>query len=186
MTLITVSGYPGSGTTTVVARLKELTGLPSYNVGDIFREMAAERGISLSDLHRKAREDRSIDRALDDRQVEVARGGAVILEGRLAGFLTHRAGLSGFRVWLKADFPVRAKRVAGRESVDLAEAEEEIRVREEAERTRYKAFYGFDLDEHTIYDLVLDTSAVTAEEAARRIRKGAVAPASEGAEGTSA
>jgi predicted cytidylate kinase len=169
MTLVTVSGYPGSGTTTVVGFLTGLLGLPPHNIGDTFRILAEEKGISLSDLHRLAKTDRSIDRKLDDRQVEVARRGDVILEGRLAGFLTHRAGLPGTRVWLEAPFPVRARRVAARETIEVAQASEEIRVRQEAERTRYLEFYGFDLDDHSIYDLVIDTEKTPAEAIAKRI-----------------
>jgi len=169
MALVTVSGYPGSGTTTVVGFLKDALGLPSHNIGDSFRIMASEKGLSLADLHRLAKNDRSIDRALDDRQIEVARRGHVILEGRLAGFLTHREAIDGVRVWLEAPFPVRAGRVALRESVTTARAEEEIRVRQETERTRYLEFYGFDLDDHALYDLVIPTESTPPAEIARRI-----------------
>ena len=169
MSLVTVSGYPGSGTTTVVALLKDLLSIPTHNIGDTFRIMAREKGISLADLHRLAREDRSIDRMLDDRQVEVASKGNVILEGRLAGFLVHRAGLPSVRTWLEAPFDVRARRVAHRENVPLAEAEEEIRVRQEAERTRYLAYYGFDLDDTSIYDLVIRSEATDPETIAEKI-----------------
>lgn len=169
MTLVTVSGYPGSGTTTVVGLLKESLGLPSHNIGDTFRAMAAERGLTLQALHLLAKTDRSIDRQLDDHQVEVARAGRVILEGRLAGFLVARAGLSSTRVWLEAPFSVRAGRVARREGIAPAQAEEEIRVRQDAERTRYLAFYGHDLDDTSIYDLVLSTETASPRAVADRI-----------------
>lgn len=169
MTLITVSGYPGSGTTTVVGLLQSRLDLKAFNIGDIFRMMAAERGISLQDLHLLAKSDRSIDRELDDRQVDVARRGNVILEGRLAGFLTHQAGLAGTRVWLAAPFDVRTTRVARREAIPLSQAQEEVRVREEAERTRYQAFYGFDLDDHSVYDMMIDSEHDTAEAIAQSI-----------------
>ncbi|MHC4600420.1 MAG: (d)CMP kinase [Planctomycetota bacterium] len=169
MTLITVSGYPGSGTTTVVGRLRDLLGLPSHNIGEAFREMAAEKGLSLADMHRLATTDRTIDRLLDEKQVDVARKGDVILEGRLAGFLVHRAGLPGTRTWLRAPLPLRASRVAGREGIDLRKAKEEIRVRQEAERTRYIEYYGFDLDDTSIYDLVIDSQVHPPEEIAKQI-----------------
>jgi cytidylate kinase len=171
MTLITVSGYPGSGTTTVVGRLRDDLGLPTHNIGDAFRILAAERGLSLADLHRLAVTDRSIDRRLDETQVEVARKGGVILEGRLAGFLVHRAGLSGVLTWLHAPFDLRAARVAGREGIDLRRAEEEIRVRQDAERTRYIDFYGFDLDDTSIYDLVIESGELDPDAIAKRIVK---------------
>ncbi|MHC4778194.1 MAG: (d)CMP kinase, partial [Planctomycetota bacterium] len=146
MTLVTVSGYPGSGTTSVVRELGGILGIPTHNIGDAFRALARERSMTLAELHIHAKSDRSIDRLLDETQVKRAGEGDVILEGRLAGFLTRRGGLNGTRVWLQASFAVRAKRVATREGVSPAAAEEEIRVRQGAERTRYIEYYGFDLD----------------------------------------
>ncbi|MHC5082287.1 MAG: cytidylate kinase family protein, partial [Planctomycetota bacterium] len=116
-----------------------------------------------------AKVDREIDRTLDEKQIEVARKGKVILEGRLAGFLTHRAGLKGTRTWLEAPLPVRARRVAHREGIDLVRAEEEIRIRQEAEKTRYLAYNHFDLDDDSLYDLVIDSETASAREVAERI-----------------
>ena len=48
--IATVSGPPGSGKTTASRLLSEKLGYPLVYVGNIFREMAKERGMSLADF----------------------------------------------------------------------------------------------------------------------------------------
>ncbi|HZM41020.1 MAG TPA: AAA family ATPase, partial [Acidimicrobiales bacterium] len=75
--LITVSGPPGSGTTTaaehVAARL-ELALVPG---GAVFRSMAAERGLSLGEFGRYATDHPEVDVELDGRLADRARRGDV-------------------------------------------------------------------------------------------------------------
>ena len=50
MTRITVSGHPGSGTSTLVQGLIERFGWTALNGGDVFRNEAARRGMSLQEF----------------------------------------------------------------------------------------------------------------------------------------
>ena len=47
MLRLTVSGPPGSGTSTLVGKLCEDRGWSSVNGGDIFREEASDRGLTV-------------------------------------------------------------------------------------------------------------------------------------------
>ena len=58
---ITVSGLPGSGTTTLSRLLAEYYELELVSSGEIFRRMAKERGMSLSEFGALAEKDPSID-----------------------------------------------------------------------------------------------------------------------------
>lgn len=160
MSVVTVSGYPGSGTSTVARLLSGRTGLPVVNAGDVFRGLAQERGQDIAAFAEHVRRHPEVDREIDERQVDVARRGEVILEGRLAGFMTHRAGVPALRVWLACDLDERVRRVAGREALPEDEARRGVLERQRAERERYLAFYGFDLDDLSLYDLVLDSGAL--------------------------
>jgi len=62
------------------------------------------------------------------------------------------------KVMIDAPLAVRAKRVAGREKKDTKAAEREISAREMSERVRYKALYGIDLTDRSVYDLIIDSS----------------------------
>jgi cytidylate kinase len=167
--LITISGFPGSGTTTVAGLLAPETGLRVVNAGDVFRRMAAEKGMDIAKFADYLRDHPEIDRQVDERQTEIAREGGVILEGRLAGWMTHRAGIGALRVWLACSLDTRVRRVAGREGIPFEKARERVVRRQDAEIDRYKAFYGFDLCSLQIYDLVVDTGDLKPGDIARRV-----------------
>jgi cytidylate kinase len=63
----------------------------------------------------------------------------------------------------------RARRVAAREGISIARARRENREREQVERTRYLALYSIDIEDLSIYDLVLDSEALGPDELADRI-----------------
>ena len=149
---------PGSGTTTAARLVAAATGLRHINTGAIFRQMAEERGVTLNEFGKIANENPDIDRELDDRQIAMARQGGILLEGRLAGFMTKNAGITCLAVWLDAPHEERLKRVAGRDNVALDDARRLSLEREADERTRFIDFYGFDLNDRSIYDLVLDSA----------------------------
>jgi len=47
-TVLTISGQPGSGTTTVAENIEERLDATYVNAGEIFRLLAADHGMSLS------------------------------------------------------------------------------------------------------------------------------------------
>lgn len=154
--ILTVSGPPGSGTTTLAKRLTERFNLDYVSGGDVFREEAEERGVSVGEFNRMVEEEPEIDRELDERQREIARErDDVLLESRLAGWMAEEH--ADVSIWLKADDRVRAERVAEREDVTVDEALEESRQRESSEAKRYRDLYDIDVDDLTVYDLVIDT-----------------------------
>jgi len=153
---ITVSGPPGSGTTTLAEAVSSRFDLEHVSSGDVFRSMARERGVSLSEFGRVAEEDPEIDREIDKRQTEIGReNDDIVLEGRLSGWMVEDADL---RVWLDAPVDVRAERVAERERQTAEEARVEIEEREASESKRYQEIHGIDIDDLSVYDLVVDTS----------------------------
>lgn len=164
-----------------MARLvSDRLGLRHVYAGDIFRKEAERRGLSLEAFSRLAEEDHEIDRALDRAMLDVAREGNVVLEGRLAGFMAERDGLDAFKVRLEAHEMVRAERIAKREGAPLEDVREQMRVREESDARRYRAIYGFDYYDRTLYNLVAETDDMTPEETAVLItahaRDGATVP----------
>ncbi len=153
---ITVSGPPGCGATTVCEGLSTALDCGYVSGGDIFRQLADDRGLSLSQLIAKTDETDEIDRALDQRLRTIAeKWGAsnkpFVLESRLAGWLAgNRADL---RVWLDAPDEVRVDRTR-----DRAEMEAEMRVREVSEAGRYRSYYGIDINDRSFYDLAINTA----------------------------
>ncbi|QAU11958.1 AAA family ATPase [Halorubrum sp. BOL3-1] len=152
---VTVSGPPGCGATTLVEGVADALDCGYVSGGELFRDIAAERGMSLSQLIAETGESKEIDRALDRRLRRIAEkwgtaNKAFVLESRLAGWIAgNRADI---RIWLDAPEEVRADRTADRE-----EMTSEMQVREVIEEQRYKSYYGIDLSDRSIYDLVINT-----------------------------
>jgi predicted cytidylate kinase len=167
--LITISGVPGSGKTTVAKLLSRRLGIPHIYAGDIYRQQAAARRLTLAEQNELAEKDHSIDRELDHRLAEYARGGGVVLEGRLAGFIADAEKVDALKVWLTASDRVRAARVAQREGADAERVLNENTARHDSDAKRYKDIYGWDLNDTSIYDLSLITDDQTPEAVADKI-----------------
>lgn len=153
---ITVSGPPGCGASTLCTRLSEAMDCPYVAGGDIFRDIAEERDMTLTQLSAKAQESDEIDRALDQRLRDIAEQWGMankpfILESRLAGWLAgDRADL---RIYLDAPEAVRRDRIEDRE-----ETAAELGVREVGEAGRYQSYYEIDVEDLELYDLHLNTA----------------------------
>ena len=167
--LITISGLPGSGTSTAARAVASALSLEHLDGGTLFRAMAHERGLSLADFAVLAEGDDRIDRALDDRLSQRALQGDVLLESRLAGWLASRAGATGLKVWVDCDERERARRVGSRDEHDAEEALAINQCREASERARYLSYYGIDLADLSVYDLVVDSTEGSADDVVTQI-----------------
>ncbi|WP_247001534.1 (d)CMP kinase [Halosolutus gelatinilyticus] len=155
--LLTVSGPPGSGKSTTAELLADAFDLDHVSGGDIFRELADERGYTPLEFNKLAEENDQIDRDLDRRLHEIAvEEDGLVLESRLAGWLAGEH--ADFRFWLDAPADVRGERIAEREDKDPVRATEETKAREASEAQRYAEYYGIDIRDLTIYDLSVNTA----------------------------
>jgi len=151
--IITISGSPGTGTSTLSRILSKEFGLRWVNSGELFRKIASDRGISLGELGRIAEEGPEIDYLIDDAQRTMAAEAGGIFEGRLSGHVLD----ADLKILLKADRRVGAERIAAREKKLVEDALQESRVREECEARRYEKYYNIDVNDFSVYDLVIDT-----------------------------
>ncbi len=166
---LTVGGLPGTGTTTLCRLLERALQWPYIYVGQLFREEAVRRGMTLAEFNALAQEDPSIDLAMDEQQLEMLRRGGVILEGRLAGWLAHQNHIPAFKVWLVADEDERIRRLVQRDGGDAEAQAASIHDRQSRERDRYARYYGADLTDLSFYDLVLDSTSSQPDELRERI-----------------
>ena len=159
--IITIGGLAGTGTTTLAELLSEKLDIPYISAGFVFREMAAEKGMSVLEFSEFAEGNDDIDKEIDRRQAEKAKlADNLIVEGRLSAFFVDNTDL---KLWLITPFDVRSKRIADREKKSVDVAKEEIITRERSEALRYKEIHNIDISNMDIYDLIINTDSFDPE-----------------------
>ena len=161
---VAISGKSGCGNTTVSTILSELLGIKLINF--TFRQLAAEKGITLADVIEQAKTDDSFDVTVDTRQVELALKESCVLGSRLAIWMLKEADL---KVYLYASDQTRAERILNREGGNLEKIKEFTAMRDSEDSRRYKKLYNIDNNDYSFADMVIDTSKYKPEEIASLI-----------------
>ncbi|MDP3784772.1 MAG: cytidylate kinase family protein [bacterium] len=157
MAKITIFGLAGTGTSSVGRELAKKLGYDFVSTGDIFfRKKAEELGLSLSELHERAKLDSAIDLECDEEMKKFGRErDNFVVESRLAWFFIP----DSLKVKLFCDLEVRTKRLAERDKLSFEDAASHIIAREKGDDARYKKYYGIsdiNIDGH--FDLVIDST----------------------------
>ncbi|MDD1707467.1 MAG: AAA family ATPase [Methanoregulaceae archaeon] len=160
---ITVSGLPGSGTTSLAKHLAETFDCDLLSAGEVFRQMAAEHGMDIAQFGRLAEKDPSFDLMIDERQKEIALAHEdIVVEGRLSAWFVPEADL---KIWLFASIECRVSRIQSRDTIsDFDTATQLTHEREKSEASRYKTYYGIDITDLSPYHLVLNSGLMSVEE----------------------
>ena len=170
--IICISGLPGCGKSTVAKKLAQKYRLKYISGGDALKELAVEAGFKSSGedwweteegrrFLNKRLEDPDFDRRVDEKLIEAAKQGNVILDSWTMPWLFDE----GFKIWLDASLEVRASRAAKRDKISLDEAKKLIMEREEKTKEIYRRLYGFKLGEDfSPFHIILDTDKLDADE----------------------
>jgi cytidylate kinase len=153
---ITVSGLPGSGTTSLSRYLSEHHGFSMISAGEVFRQLAKDHNMELAEFGRLAQENPEFDKMIDARQQEIAgEQDNIIVEGRLSGWMVTDADL---RIWLFAPVGCRIKRIVSRDQIEDEKTAERITLeREKSEAIRYRNYYDIDINDLSIYQIILNS-----------------------------
>lgn len=157
--IIAIAGPIGVGKSTVARGVADRLGYRYVSGGEVFRDIARERGISVVEVNRLAENDPALDQEVDRRQRVLAERGDCVVESRLSGWMVH----ADLKIWLRAPLDIRATRVANREGQSREAATAELVERERSEWARYKRLYNIDIDDLAPYHLVIDTTRWSAE-----------------------
>jgi len=153
---ITVSGLPGSGTTSLSRYLAQRHNFTMISAGEVFRECAQKHNMELAEFGRLAEQDPTFDKMIDVRQKEIAEErDNIIVEGRLSGWMVEKADL---KIWLFAPINCRIDRIVYRDQIADDETAKKITLeRERCEAGRYSAYYNLDINDLSIYHIILNS-----------------------------
>ena len=164
---IAISGDPGSGKTTFAREVARQTGFELITTGNIFRELANEKGVSITELNKMAETQKEIDYKVDDYLVSLNdKAGNYVLDSRMAWHFVKDA----FKIRLTVRPEVAVDRVFSdkdemREKYNsLEEAKDEIKARRDSEIKRYLDLYNVDIGDAGNFDLLIDTSDKSLED----------------------
>jgi predicted cytidylate kinase len=176
---VVINGDLGSGKSTVSALLAKRLGVRRISIGDLYREMAVQRGMTALELNLHAELDDKIDHYVDRLQSDIATSGErLVVDSRLAWHFFRDA----LKVHLITDPAVAAQRAFGRPAetaesyTSTAEAAQRLAERSESERVRFIERYGVDKTRLRNYDLVCDTTRAAPQEVVDRIVEVLAAP----------
>jgi cytidylate kinase len=158
---ITVTGDPGSGKSTFAKAVSEKLGYRLITTGNIFRQLAAERGISLTELNELAETQAEIDHEVDNYLKLLNQSTEnMVLDSRMGWFFVREC----LKVRLTVDPDVAANRIF-KDTAELREkfsdidtAIDEVERRKKSEILRYKKLYGVDISDVSNFNLVINTS----------------------------
>lgn len=157
---ILLSGLSGTGSSTAAKRIAADIGLTYIYGGQIFRDLAVERGTSLEEQAESLERDQETEREIDRRLIEAGRHDQVLIESRTMGWI-FPPEIPALRIWLTCDLPERLRRVEDREH--HARSAENLLRREASDNRRYRALYGITPEDFSPFDLVVDTTHLSVD-----------------------
>ncbi len=175
--IISISGRPGSGKSTVAKMLAKKLGWPRYYIGGIRRKKAEERGLTLAEYNKLGETDPATDREVDEYQKHLGEtGDNFIIEGRTSWhFIPHAV-----KIYLDVDEKEGARRIRNdllkkkrareyKQPVNLTETMKSIKRREKSDVARYKQYYGIDTSDIHHHDFILDTTNLDVAEVFQKV-----------------
>lgn len=172
--IITIGGNLGAGKTTLAAKLSEALHYEELYVGGIFRQMAAEKNLTIEQFYAELKSDPAVEQAVDKRQATLMRErDNVVVQGRVAWYFAKSSPFGVLNVLLTVDPAVGARR-SGERKENIGKTTDEMVIvtaeREKVERERYAMLYGIkDHLDPAHYDLVLDTTSLTIDQVFEKV-----------------
>jgi len=166
--LITISGTPCSGKTSVARKLCERLQLDYFSPGDFRNKLLMNRGAGIRSYMENSIADD--DRLVDSHLISVMKKGDVVVDGIYAALLCEVDYIDGFHVFLDAPMPLRMRRYREREKKMCVEGV--LREQEDSEVRRGRDMYGVDYRSPTHYDTFLYTAKMGTEKALKLLLRG--------------
>ena len=167
--IITISGVPGSGKSTVGKILAKKLGYEYFSMGDLRGQMAIEKEMTIDELNALGEKEDWTDRRADEIQTQMGKEkDNFIFEGRLSWYFIPNS----FKIFLTVDVKTaaertlknRAERQDEKQVTAVFEAEQAVLQRLASDKKRYLQYYGIDYTKLENYDITIDTTNLKIDE----------------------
>lgn len=172
MTIITISGTPGSGKTTAGKRIAKRLGYKFYSIGDLRGKMALKMGITIEELNKMGDTDKELEKKFDDYQRLLGeKEDNLVIEGRVSFHFIPQS----IKIFLTANLNEGAKRIFKDPRKDeakketLKEVKTSIQKRIKGDTQKYLKHYGIDYTKRNNYNFIVDTTNLTIDETVNTI-----------------
>ncbi len=166
-----ITGHLGSGKTTICKLLNKEYNFEIVSAGSIMREIASSKGLSILDYQKNTTNlemiDKYIDKAIVEKGKSFKKFENVIFDSRLAWHFLPET----FKIFIivspyEAALRTYLTRVSNDEKYSsVEEAMNKLMERRVVENRRYKAVYNVNCEDLTNYDVVIDTTFISPNEA---------------------
>ncbi len=175
--IITISGTPGSGKSTVGKKIAKKLGYTYYSIGGMRRAMAQERGMTLQEFNVLGETESFTDRDIDAWQKKLGSSkDNMVVEGRTSFFFIPHS----VKIFLKANLREAARRIfhdpahvrrfeASHHYTTVKELEHGLRGRMASDARRYKKYYRLNIYLPKHYDLILNTTKLSPTKTLQKI-----------------
>jgi CMP/dCMP kinase len=172
--IIIISGMPGAGKSSTADIVAKKLKYDRLSTGDIQRELAKERGMTITEWGEAEMKDKKYDIMVDDRVKEILEKKDKFVLDTWIGAFFAMGNPRCVKVFLDCDENECARRRAPQKRTEEAfetpeKAIEDMRRRIANNRERWLKYYNYDFMDTSIYDLIIDTTAMTAEMVADEI-----------------
>ncbi len=157
--IITISGSPGSGKTTVAKKLSHKLKIPLLGIGEQIRKIAEKESESLHTLMHNKKAFLKVQQQVETSLEHLRTKKELIVDGRDAFF--HLP--SSFKIFLKVSDQEAARRIfeenrKTEHTETLVQALRSIKKRKKEDQERYLSMHHIDYLDEKNYDVVVDTS----------------------------
>lgn len=173
--IISLGGELASGKGVTAEILMKELNFTVYKNGEYFRKLAKDMGMDVTTFNIYVKDHPEIDRQIEYSATEYAKNhDNFIIDARLGWYAVPES----FKVYMKVDLDVAAKRALQDEKrkssekfTTLEEQKQDIQKRYKLENERYFNVYGVRKEDESNYDLVIDTTNRTPQEVAEIIKE---------------
>ena len=169
--IITISGKPGSGKSTIADILAKKFILKRFSVGDFRRELAKQKGMTINELNELGEKESFTDEDADNWQINIGKTcDNFIIDGRLSYHFIP----GSLKIFLDISSEMGAERIIKQKREnerfpDLKTAVKYWHQRVNSDKKRYKKYYNLDPYKLDNFDFILDSSDLSIEETADKI-----------------